>query len=179
MHPLLNPRHVDAAADINELNPTEELELMRLDAEEDQAIRNIAAGEVYVLYFDWNADFNHFEGVREEFTGLSGPTFAVEGQEVGDEPENATSQIVFNLMRPLFGRGHTLVMDNFYNSPLLSRLLKLKHQTDTMGTLRLNREFVPEGLKAKTKKNMKAGEVAFSSTKDICVVVYMDKIWSR
>lgn len=77
---------------------------------------------------------------------------AVEGQEVDDEPENATSQIVFNLMRPLFDRGHTLVMDNFYNSPLLSRLLKLKPHTDTMGTLRLNREFVPEGLKAKTKK---------------------------
>lgn len=66
-------------------------------------------------------------------------------------------------------------MDNFYNAPLLSRILKVNHKTDSMGTLRLNREFVPEGLKKKTKTNMKPGEVAFSSTKDLCVVVWMDK----
>lgn len=77
-------------------------------------------------------------------------------------------------LRPLFGRGHTVVMDNFYNSPLLSRLLKSQHKTDTMGTLRLNREFVPEALKVKNKTTMKSGEVSFSSTKDLCVLVYMD-----
>lgn len=99
----------------------------------------------------------------------------VEEHEEGDEPESATSQIVLTLMRPLFNRGHTLVMDNFYNAPLLSRILKVKHKTDSMGTLRLNREFVPEGLRKKAKTNMKAGEVAFSSTKDLCVVVWMDK----
>ncbi|XP_045778429.1 piggyBac transposable element-derived protein 4-like [Maniola jurtina] len=95
--------------------------------------------------------------------------------EVEDEPGSATSQIVFSLMRPLFNRGHTLVMDNFYTAPLLSRLLKAKHKTDTMGTLRLNREFVPESLKGKNKKNMKAGEVCFSTTKDLSVVVWLDK----
>ncbi|CAB3262184.1 unnamed protein product [Arctia plantaginis] len=92
-----------------------------------------------------------------------------------DEPENSTAQIVYNLLRPLFGRGHTVVMDNFYNSPLLSRLLKYKYHTDTMGTLRLNREFVPEALKVKTKKNMRQGEVCFSSTRDISILTYMDK----
>ena len=66
-------------------------------------------------------------------------------------------------------------MDNFYNAPLLSRLLKQKHKTDTMGTLRLNREFVPEALKSKSKKNMKTGEVCFSTTKDLSVVVWKDK----
>lgn len=70
-------------------------------------------------------------------------------EEVGHELESATSQIVLTLMRPLFNRGHTLVMDNFYNAPLLSRILKAKHKTDSMGTLRLNREFVPESLKKK------------------------------
>ncbi|CAK1587676.1 unnamed protein product [Parnassius mnemosyne] len=60
-------------------------------------------------------------------------------------------------------------MDNFYNSPLLSRLLKLKHQTDTMGTLRLNRELVPEGLKAKTKNNMKSDDaIAANRWKKCC-----------
>lgn len=60
-----------------------------------------------------------------------------------DEPESTTSQIVYSLMRPLFGKGHTLVMDNFYNAPLLSRLFKLKHKTDTMGTLRLGQGVCP------------------------------------
>lgn len=41
-----------------------------------------------------------------------------------DEPEGATSKIVHNLVRTLLNKGHTLVMDNFYNSPLLSRTLK-------------------------------------------------------
>ncbi|CAK1587649.1 unnamed protein product [Parnassius mnemosyne] len=74
LRPLLNPSNV-VAEDINELKLTEASELMRLDAEEDQAIRTIAAGEVDVLYFDWCADIKNFEGVREEFTGSSGPTF--------------------------------------------------------------------------------------------------------
>lgn len=74
LRPLLNPRNV-VAEDIDDLNFTEVSELMLLDAEEDQAIRNIAAGEVDVLHFDWCADINNFKGVREEFTGLSGPTF--------------------------------------------------------------------------------------------------------
>ncbi|CAB3251774.1 unnamed protein product [Arctia plantaginis] len=99
----------------------------------------------------------------------------VVGYEAEIEPENATSKIVYTLLRPLFGRGHTVVMDNFYNSPLLSRLLKSQHKTDTMGTLRLNREFVPEALKVKNKTTMKSGEVSFSSTKDLCVLVYLDK----
>ncbi|XP_050552246.1 piggyBac transposable element-derived protein 4 isoform X5 [Spodoptera frugiperda] len=101
-------------------------------------------------------------------------TQAAAGHDVENEPESATSQIVFSLMRPLFGKGHTLVMDNFYNSPLLSRILKLKYKTDTVGTLRLKREYVPESLKGKTKQNMRTGEICFSSTKDLCIVVWMD-----
>lgn len=76
----------------------------------------------------------------------------VEEHDEGGEPESATSQIVLTLMRPLVSRGHTLVMDNFYNAPLLSRILKVKHKTDSMGNLRLSREFVPESLRQKTKK---------------------------
>lgn len=104
-----------------------------------------------------------------------GPQEPLEERVKGDEPEGATSQIVLNLMRPLFNRGHTLVMDNFYNAPLLSRILKLKHKTDTMGTLRLTREFIPEGLRHKNKSNMSSGEVAYSMTNDLSVVVWKDK----
>ncbi|CAH2095075.1 unnamed protein product [Euphydryas editha] len=103
------------------------------------------------------------------------PQEAIEGKKVENDSESATSEIVYTLMKPLFGKGHTIVMDNSCNAPLLSRLLKTKHKTDTMGSLRLNREFVPETLKCKNKENMKVGEVCFSTTKDLSVVVWKDK----
>lgn len=65
-------------------------------------------------------------------------------------PTNATCRIVHDLMKPLYNLGHTLVMDNFYNSPLLARYLKSK-RTDCFRTLRLNREFVPEGMKKRDR----------------------------
>ncbi|KAI8438885.1 hypothetical protein MSG28_011220 [Choristoneura fumiferana] len=43
-------------------------------------------------------------------------------------PTNATAQIVQSLAKPLLGLGYTLIMDNFYNSPLLARYLKSKRQ---------------------------------------------------
>ncbi|KAL0830077.1 hypothetical protein ABMA28_003534 [Loxostege sticticalis] len=100
------------------------------------------------------------------YTGKSASHTAQHGdmnaQQSEEHPDGATAKIVFDLVRPLFFKGHTLVMDNFYNSPLLSRALK-KNCTDTMGTLRLNRQFVPD-----------IGEVAFSHTKDDTVVVWRD-----
>ncbi|XP_028178278.1 piggyBac transposable element-derived protein 4-like isoform X2 [Ostrinia furnacalis] len=90
-----------------------------------------------------------------------------------NEPEGATSQIVYRLVRPLLDKGYTLVMDNFYNSPLLSRTLKSR-KTDTIGTLRLNRQFVPDSLRSKTKLNMRTGEVASSQTQDLTIVVWKD-----
>ncbi|KAI5635028.1 transposase IS4 domain-containing protein [Phthorimaea operculella] len=90
-----------------------------------------------------------------------------------DEPERATAKIVYTLVRPLLNRGHTLVMDNFYNAPLLTRMLK-KEKTDTMGTLRLNREFVPHSLKAIKKTDFRVGEVAFSHAKDMTILVWRD-----
>ncbi|KAJ8728606.1 hypothetical protein PYW07_006302 [Mythimna separata] len=87
--------------------------------------------------------------------------------------ENPAEPTVLNLVRPLLNRGHTLVMDNFYNSPLLARTLKAQ-KTDVMGTLRLNREFVPESLRNKNKANMQPGGVAFSQTRDMTITVWMD-----
>ncbi|XP_045783278.1 piggyBac transposable element-derived protein 4-like [Maniola jurtina] len=121
----------------------------------------------------WNMEV--YTGKAHVHAPQDAPQEADVTREVEDERGSATSQIVLTLMRPLFNRGHTLVMDNFYNAPLLSRLLKAKYKTDTMGTLRLNRDFVPESLKGKNKNNMKAGEVCFSTTKDLSVVVWMDK----
>lgn len=90
------------------------------------------------------------------YTGKGDHCQEVEGADSNDEPDGVTSKIVFNLVRPLLNKGHTLVMDNFYNSPLLSRSLKQK-KTDTMGTLRLNRQFVPDSLRSLTKTNTRVG----------------------
>ena len=64
-------------------------------------------------------------------------------------------------------------MDNFYNSPLLLRCLK-KHKTDCYGTLRLNREFVPDSLKTLTKTDLRQGEVVATYCSDLSVMVWRD-----
>jgi hypothetical protein len=52
---------------------------------------------------------------------------------------NKTAAIVFKLVEPLLGHGHTLWMDSFYISPELARFLKLK-KTDCVSTLHVNRK---------------------------------------
>ncbi|XP_049870488.1 piggyBac transposable element-derived protein 4-like isoform X1 [Pectinophora gossypiella] len=88
-------------------------------------------------------------------------------------PRNATSQIVYDLMTPLLHRGHTLIMDNFYNAPLLARCLK-QEKTDVFGTLRLSREFVPESLKTIKKTDMRQGEIVASYCSDLSVMLWRD-----
>lgn len=88
-------------------------------------------------------------------------------------PTNATSKIVYDLVQPLLGRGHTLIMDNFYNSPLLLRCLK-KQKTDCYGTLRLNREFVPDSLKTMNKTDLRQGEIVTTYSSDLSVMVWRD-----
>ena len=41
-----------------------------------------------------------------------------------------TPAVVLKLLEPLFGRGHTLWIDNFFSSPELARKLKIEHFTD-------------------------------------------------
>lgn len=88
-------------------------------------------------------------------------------------PTNATAKILFDLMGPLLHRGHTLIMDNFYNSPLLARCLK-HDKTDVFGTLRLTREFVPDAIKTMTKTDMRNGEVVASYCSDLVVMLWRD-----
>ena len=47
-----------------------------------------------------------------------------------------TTQIVVKLVQPLFGLGHSLWMDNYYNSPDLCLMLK-ENKINVAGTLRL------------------------------------------
>jgi hypothetical protein len=64
-----------------------------------------------------------------------------------------TTAIVLKLVEPLLKQGQTVWMDNFYNSPSLARTLKTTHNTDCVGTLKLNRKDVPPKVKnTKLKK---------------------------
>ncbi|KOB71806.1 PiggyBac transposable element-derived protein 4, partial [Operophtera brumata] len=88
-------------------------------------------------------------------------------------PTCATARIVLNLVNPLLNLGHTLVMDNFYNSPLLARYLK-SQGTDCYGTLRINREFVPESIKSVSKNDMRVGEVIHTFSRDVSICLWRD-----
>jgi hypothetical protein len=58
-----------------------------------------------------------------------------------------TAAIVLKLLEPLVGKGFTLWIDNFYNSPNLALEMKLKHGTDCVGTMKLTRMNVPKEVK--------------------------------
>ena len=67
-----------------------------------------------------------------------------------------TAAIVLELLEPLFGCGHTLWIDNFFNSPELARKLKIENSTACVGTLKLNRKNVPKEVKIRNWKREKS-----------------------
>ena len=83
-----------------------------------------------------------------------------------------TEAIVKKLIEPLLGRGHTVWMDNFYNSPNLARELKTVHNTDCAGTLRLSRKNVPKEIK---EKKLKKGEIIARHSGPVTVLKWCDK----
>lgn len=88
-------------------------------------------------------------------------------------PNGATAKVVYDLAKPLLNLGHTLVIDNNYNCPLLARFLK-REKTDVLGTLRVNREFVPDSIKSLAKSDLRVGEVAYSNANDMTVLLWRD-----
>ncbi|KAG8239618.1 hypothetical protein J437_LFUL018362 [Ladona fulva] len=85
-----------------------------------------------------------------------------------------TSALVIKLLEPLFAKGYTLWMDNYYNSPNLAKFLLIRG-TNVAGTLRLNRKNVPPEVKS---AKLKKGEhVAKFQQKDgkfkpVCILEY-------
>ncbi|KAG5861523.1 hypothetical protein JTB14_033651 [Gonioctena quinquepunctata] len=71
-----------------------------------------------------------------------------------DITSSKTEQLVFRLMQPYLMKGHTLFMDNYYNSVTLSEKL-LNSRTHSVGTLRSNRKRNPKEV---TGKKLKKGE---------------------
>ncbi|RVE40990.1 hypothetical protein evm_014360 [Chilo suppressalis] len=82
--------------------------------------------------------------------------------------------LVLRLVRGLEHRGHTIWMDNYYNSPSLARVLKTRG-FDCVGTLRTNRQFVPDQIKDLKKSDMRVGEVYGCSSGDVDIVVWRDQ----
>ena len=84
---------------------------------------------------------------------------------------NKIAAIVLSLVEPLLEKGHTLWMDNFYNSPSLAlRLKSLK--TDCVGTLHLSRKDVPQRVK---EKKVKKGELVAQRSGLVSVLKWKDK----
>lgn len=82
-----------------------------------------------------------------------------------------TGQVVFQLMRDFLNKGHSLYMDNFYNSVDLAADL-LKQDTLVTGTLRQNRKKNPSSiLKAKLKK----GEAVWLHKDGVVVSKWRDR----
>lgn len=99
------------------------------------------------------------------------------GGETHAEQELITGTIpnlVVRLLRGLENRGHTVWMDNFYNSPALARLLKTLG-FDCVGTLRTNRQFVPQQITNLLKSDMRVGEVFGCTSGDVDLMVWRDK----
>lgn len=86
---------------------------------------------------------------------------------------SANNKPIAKIVYGLVYRGHTLILDHFYNSPLLLRCLK-KNKTDCFGTVRLNREFLPDSIKTLTKTDLRPGEIATTNCNDMSVMVWRD-----
>jgi len=82
-----------------------------------------------------------------------------------------TAAVVLELLEPLFGRGHMLWIDNFFNSPELARKLKIEHSTDCVGTLKLNRKNIPKEVKDKLEK----GKIITRHSCPVTVLKWRDK----
>ncbi|KAJ8706824.1 hypothetical protein PYW07_012902 [Mythimna separata] len=92
-------------------------------------------------------------------------------QRLEDPLKASTSAIVLELIRGLEGKGHTLWMDNFYNSPCLARHLKSVGM-DCVGTLRTIRKYVPGVLYSLTADDMADGQITGLTSGDVDILVW-------
>lgn len=82
-----------------------------------------------------------------------------------------TESIVLSLMEQLLGKGYTVWMDNFYNSPRLAKFLK-ENKTDCAGTLRLNRKDIPTDFK---RAQLAKGETMAVHSESVSIFKWRDK----
>lgn len=91
---------------------------------------------------------------------------------VDEDRENGHAyRVVMDLLQGYLGKGHSVYMDNFYNSLPLARRL-LAHGTQVVGTLKGNRKGIPKAVK---KKTLKKGESTFVRRGSILIQRWVDK----
>lgn len=93
------------------------------------------------------------------------------GKGTVDNEKGHAYAVVKELMEPYLDKGHTLYMDNFYNSVALCEYLN-KHKTHVVGTLRTNRKGNPINV---CKKKLKKGECAWKRKGTITIAKWKDK----
>jgi hypothetical protein len=86
-------------------------------------------------------------------------------------PTSKINTLVFRLLEPFIDKGHTIFMDNYYNSVCLSNQLLLR-KTHTTGTLRSNRKDNP---KCVLTKKLKTGEYIWRRKGNVYVSKWKDK----
>lgn len=86
----------------------------------------------------------------------------------------ASNKIVIQLMNEYFHKGHCLVMDNFYNSVALTRILKEQRGTDVLGTLNRRRKDTPLDIKTLVERRMKKDEIVARHCSNITVLSWKD-----
>lgn len=83
-----------------------------------------------------------------------------------------TEKVVISLLREKLGVGHSIFMDNFYNSVKLTKEL-LDNKTYVTGTMRANRKGNPPEV---LSKKLKKGELVMQfSPEGICVIKWKDR----
>lgn len=81
-----------------------------------------------------------------------------------------STSCVLRLIQPLLNKGHTLFMDSWFNSPLLTRFLKRNH-TDVVGSLKWNRTNVPTII---SRCKLQNGQFVARHSGDMTVIGYQD-----
>ncbi|XP_004923418.1 piggyBac transposable element-derived protein 4 isoform X2 [Bombyx mori] len=151
--------------------------------------QNLAVDESLTMWKGW-LDINQFIPQKAATVGIktyevcesqSGYLWRFEvhaGHDISasqDDPISGTvPALVLRLLNGLEHKGHTIWMDNFYNSPALARELKTRG-FDCVGTLRTNRQFVPYEVTSLTKRDMTVGQVMGCTSGDVDILVWKDK----
>lgn len=105
------------------------------------------------------------------------------GEDHDDAQPNvlASTKVVMTLIEKLLKKGHTVVMDNWFSSPGLFKMLQ-DNDTNAYGTVRLNRRGMPKDLGTKKDKKslgrtkkMKKGDIDFRTKNGMLAMVWKDK----
>lgn len=100
-----------------------------------------------------------------------------------EDSRGVTFGIVAKLIKPYLGKGHTVYMDNFYNSVPLAQYL-FENQTVVIGTLRKTRKHNPTDIlnaklgkgKAVHVQKSNIHVIKWNDKRDVCMIFTKQKL---